>query len=213
MNKYIVHDVLEAYVKDEENSKEYFFGITTGSNVTKNVTQELLRGGIGNKTYGVLRSDDGMEFSITTGLHYKDIYEIQTGNVFEDASTATDLTIYEIEEASDGTITATEKTITAGEVLDFDVEKLPKNMHVQLHTIAFDKDTNEVVADLYYIFPKASPDGNLSEEFGAATNQTQEIRFTPLIPTGSTSYGKYIIIPREQTDPEETDPEEDDSGE
>ena len=56
----------------------------------------------------VFRSDDGMEFSITTGLHYKDIYEIQTGNVFK-MPLPTDLTIYEIEEASDGTITATEK--------------------------------------------------------------------------------------------------------
>lgn len=195
MKKYIVHDTLEAFVKDEENSKEYFFGLTTSANISKNLSQELLRGGIHNKVFGVLTSDDGMTFSITTGLHYKDIYEIQTGNKFEPSSS---ITIYDVKESEDGSITAEEETTLAGDVLDFNVDVLPKSLYVQLHTIAYDKDTNEIVADLYYVFPQAMPDGNLNEEFGAGSNQSQEINFTALVPTGSTSYGQYIIVPREQ---------------
>lgn len=190
MKKYIIHDTLEAYLKEGDN--EYFFGLTTGANISKTVTQDMLRAGIHNKVIGVLSVDDGMTFSITTGLHYRDVYELQTGQKFTENS---EVTIQEIAEEEDGSFVATASTMLTGDVLDFTASSLPKVVDAQLRTICYDKDTNEVVADLYYVFPKAQPDGNLNEDFSAGDNQTQEISFTALSDKDD-SYGKVIIIPR-----------------
>lgn len=195
MKKYIIHDTLEAYLK--EGDKEYFFGLTTGGNVSKAVTQEQLRAGIHNKVFAVLSVDDGMTFSVTTGLHYRDVYEIQTGQKFEPSTT---LTVQDVKELPDGTLEVAEKATLAGDVLEFKSSTLPKIADAQLRTIAYDKDTNEIVADIYYIFPKSQPDGNLNEDFSAGANQTQEINFTVLADEND-SYGKIMIIPREQPDP------------
>ena len=191
MKKYVIHDTLEAYIKDGDN--ERFFGLTTAGNISKSVSQEELKAGIHNKTFYVLSVDEGMKFSVTLGLHYQDVYEIQTGQKFE---AKTDIKIHKIVEASDGTITATEETAQAGEILDFKAGSFPKMAHVQLKTIAYDVETAEIAADIYYIFPKSQADGNLNEEFGAGANKTTEINFTALVAPGSESYGQMIIIPR-----------------
>ena len=191
MKKYVIHDTLEAYIK--EGTNERFFGLTTGANISKSITQEELKAGIHNKTFYVLSVDDGMKFSVTTGLHYQDVYEIQTGQKFEAKS---DIITHKIVEASDGTITATEETAQAGEILEFVAGSFPKNAHVQLRTIAYDVATSKVAADVYYIFPQAMADGNLNEDFGAGANKTQEINFTAMVPVGKESYGQMIIIPR-----------------
>ena len=194
MKKYIIHDTLEAYIK--EGDKEYFFGLTTGGNISRAVTQEQLRAGIHNKIFAVLSVDDGMTFSVTTGLHYRDVYELQTGQKFEPS---TELTVHEVKELPDGTLEVNEKTTLAGDVLEFKSSSLPRIVDAQLKTIAYDKDTNKVVADIYYVFPKSQPDGNLNEDFNAGTNQTQEINFTVLADEND-SYGKIMIIPRDQSD-------------
>lgn len=81
-------------------------------------------------------------------------------------------------------------------VLDLNVEEFPKPHKVQLHTIAYDPDTEEVVADLYWIFDKARPDGNLSAAYSAGENQSDTITFNCEVPTGSKSYGKYVVVPK-----------------
>lgn len=197
MAKYIIHDTLEAYLV--ENDNEYFFGLTTAGSVNKAVSQELLRAGIHNKVFGVLSVDDGMTVSITTGLHYKDVYELQTGSKFKENAS---VKVHKITEEADGTFTATETEELVGDVLEFKAGRLPKTVKAQLRTIAYDKDTNEVVADLYYVFPKLLPDGNLNEEFTAGANQTQVINFSAMADKDD-SYGKLIIIPREEEEEEE----------
>lgn len=192
MKKYVIHDTLEAYIKEGE--VERFFGLTTAANISKTITQEELKAGIHNKTFFVLSVDDGMKFSVTTGLHYQDVYEIQTGQKFNPKE---DITIHKISEDAEGVMTAEELTTQAGEVLEFTAGSFPKNSYVQLKTIAYDVQTAKVCADIYYIFPKAIADGNLSEDFGAATNKTQEMTFTAMVPEGKESYGQMIIIPRE----------------
>lgn len=188
--RYIVHDTLEAYLVGGE--KAYFFGWTTDGNVTRSITQEEIKGGIYNKTIAVLQTNDGMNFSVTTAIHHEEIMEIQMGSEFEDKET----TIQKVTQERDGTFTATEETVT-GTVMDLKADKLPRNYKVQLRTIAYDPDTNEEVADIYWIFDKATPDGNLNEVFSAGTNKTQEISFIAQTPIGSDSYGQYVIVPRE----------------
>lgn len=81
-------------------------------------------------------------------------------------------------------------------VLDLNAESFPVNQEVVLHTIAYDPETNEVVADVYYEFPKALPDGNYKEAAKAGTNNEIAVAFTAQLPMGSKSYGKYIVVDR-----------------
>lgn len=187
---YLLKDTLEVFAKNED--KHYFFGLTTEGSVRKNVSQELIRAGLNSKVVGVLQVDDGMEVSVTTGLYYKDLFELQTGTEFKDV---TELEVQKVVEDEDGTITVTPDQVT-GEVLELEAGAFGKNVELQLHTIAVDPETNEVVCDIYWIFPNCTPDGNLEQVFGMGTNNVQTINFTPKVPRGETSYGQYIIVPR-----------------
>lgn len=189
--RYIIHDTLEAFLEDLDTGKTYFFGLTTSANINKSVAQEPIRAGLHNKIVGMIQSDEGLTFGVTVGVHYDDIYEIQMGNTFAEGTA----TIQKVTESADGTFTATEEEVT-GDILDLDADKLPKNYKVQLHGIAYDPETNVVVADIYWIFDKALPDGNLEETFEAGTNKTSEVNFTAQVPRGSSSYGKYVVVPR-----------------
>jgi len=111
-----------------------------------------------------------------------------------------------------GTIAVKEVTITGGvegakytilygesvtgDVLDLRTDKFPNNYYTELHTIAYDADSNAVVADIYWVFDKALPDGALSAKLAAGTNATDEINFTAQLPANTKSYGKYIVVPR-----------------
>lgn len=189
--RYIIHDTLEAFLQDLDSNKNYFFGLTTTANVNKSVTQEPIRAGLHNKIVGMIQSDDGITFGVTVGMHYDDVYEIQLGNTFAEGMA----TIQKVTESADGTFTVTEEEVN-GNILDLDADKLPKNYKVQLHGIAYDPETNVIVADIYWIFNKALPNGNLEETFEAGTNKTTEITFTAQVPTGSSSYGQYVVVPR-----------------
>lgn len=191
MEKFVIHDTLEVFLKEGE--KERFFGLTTGGNISKSISQEELKAGIHNKTFYILSVDDSMTVTVTTGLHYQDVYEIQTGQKFEEKS---DITIHKITESPEGVISATEEKTQVGKVLEFKAGSFPKNAHIQLRTIAYDIKTAKVAADVYYIFPKVQADGNLNEDFNAGSNKTQEITFKAMVPEGKDSYGQMIIIPR-----------------
>lgn len=191
--RYIVHDTMEAFLRDLDTDEVFFFGWTTDANVTRSISQEEIKAGIYNKTVAVLQTDDGMEFSITTGVHYEDVMQIQLGSDFKPL---TEVTVQEIEEEKDGTFKATEKKVT-GDVMDLAAKALPKSYEVQLRSIAYDPDTNAEVADIYWLFHNAQPDGNLNESFSAGSNKTQEITFQAKTPQGEDTYGKYVVVPRE----------------
>lgn len=192
MKAYLVHDVLEAFLRVDDDL--YFFGLTTGANINKSVDQELIRAGIGNKVVAVVSTNNAMDFTITTGLHYHEVYEIQSGQKFQNSS---EISISDVTVGEDGTITETPKTVT-GDVLDFKADSFPKAHHVQLRTIVYDPDTNEVVGDLFYIFKKGLPSGALAEAFQAG-NKTSEIAFTALVDEDG-NYGQCIFVPRDQTE-------------
>lgn len=188
MKHFLIHDTLEAFLKSGDDL--YFFGMTTNGNINKAVNQEKIRAGIGNKVAAVLSTDNEMDFSITTGLHYHEIYEIQSGQKFAESA---EIEINDVTVGADGTITATPKTVT-GDVLEFKADSFPKNHFVQLKTIVYDPDTNEIVADLFFVFEKALPDGALAEAFSSA-NKTSEINFSTMVDSDG-NYGKCIVVPR-----------------
>lgn len=87
-----------------------------------------------------------------------------------------------------------QETEANADVLDLDAEKFPENVHIQLRTIAYKPDTEEVVADIYWDFPKCSPDGALDLAMAKGTNSQTPLTFDILNNSGS--YGKYVVVPR-----------------
>lgn len=192
MKQYLVQDVLEAYI-ESTNGKNYFYGLTTEASITRNMTQELIKAGIGSKVVGTLNQSDGYTVAITTGLYYEDTVELQIGEEFK---AVTDVEIQKVAEAEDGTITATPETV-AGNAIELESTAIPKNAKLQLRTIAYDPETQEVVAEIFWIFDKVSPAGEFTQTFGMGQNNVQEVTFNALVPKGKTSYGRYVIVPKD----------------
>ena len=191
MKTYIVKDTMEAFL-ESTNGETYFLGLLTEASVTRNISQESIKAGINSKVIGVVQNDDGMEVSVTTGIYYKNFMEIPTGSKFANSAA---LAVQDVTVDAEGLVTATEKTVT-GDFLELTAGAFAKNCKLQLKTIAYDPDTNEVVADIYWIFPKATPSSNFEQAFGMGVNNVQTIGFTPQVDKATDSYGQYIIAPR-----------------
>ena len=86
-------------------------------------------------------------------------------------------------------------TALAGTSIAFDSELFPKSYFIEFHTICFNTD-GAIIADAYYVFNKAIPDGNMKGGFDGGKNSGDDIKFTALTPFNSTEIGKYILIPR-----------------
>lgn len=80
------------------------------------------------------------------------------------------------------------------DTLDFDSGTFPKNVHLQLHTIAYEPKTENVTHDIYINFPIASPDGALDMTLTKGTNTQTPITFDILDNAGS--YGTYTVVER-----------------
>jgi hypothetical protein len=83
-----------------------------------------------------------------------------------------------------------------GDILSLDSKAFPKNYYVEMHTIGYNVETNEVACDVYWIFNKALPDGGLQAAYEAAKGNGNDIKFTAQLNIGSNEYGKYIVVPR-----------------
>lgn len=81
------------------------------------------------------------------------------------------------------------------DVLDLKQDAFPQGQYVQLHSIAYDKKKNTVIADIYWTFPEALPDGSINGQYEAGKNNGDTIKFKALADDLG-SYGKYCIIPR-----------------
>ncbi len=185
---YLLKDTMEVFAKDIEG-KTYFFGLTTEGAVRRSISQDLIRAGLKSKVVGVLSTDETWGVDVTTGLHYKELMEIQLGSDFESGTK----TIQEV--SSEGVVSSKEVT---GDIIDLEPDRFGKTLEdVQLHTIAYDPDTNVIVADVYWNFFSVFPDGNFEQVLGAGANNIQTITLTPTVAKGKTNYGYYAIVPRE----------------
>jgi len=81
-----------------------------------------------------------------------------------------------------------------GTAIEFNATKFPSSYYVEMHTIAY-KD-NIVIADIYYLFKKATPDGNVTGTFEGNKNTGDTMKFTALAPDNSDVIAQYLVIPR-----------------
>lgn len=88
------------------------------------------------------------------------------------------------------------ETSVEAEVLPLDSTKFPKNYKVELHTIAYNPDTEEVVGDIYWKFDKCLPSGEINAGYEGAKSNGDSMKFTALTPKHRTQYGQYIYIKR-----------------
>lgn len=84
---------------------------------------------------------------------------------------------------------------SATDYLKFDSTKFPSNVHLQLHTIAYNVDTDVKIADLYWDFPVASPDGNIDSGLNKGENTGNSVKFDIIKPFGVDTYGIFAVVP------------------
>lgn len=199
---YLVRDVLEAYIEDI-NGNEYFFGLTTNSNVSRASTKTLIKGGIGAPVVATLSVDDGYEITVDSALYTNELLELRLGGTFDPRN----VTIVEASVDESGTTVAEPKEVK-GHVIDLDFGMFPTAVKLQLHTVAYDRNTNKIVADIYWNFLKAIPDANFEQAFNMDENNTQQVVFSAMKADGVDKYGEYIVVPRDQESIEVVEEEE-----
>ena len=192
MNNYLLRDVAEVYLKSIDGD-EYFLGLTTNTSVAKQATKTLIKAGIGARVVATMSVEEGYEISVETGLYSNELLQIQLGDTF----TAKEFSVVDAGVDETGKTTAIEKTVK-GQVIELAYGQFPTNMEMQLRTVAYDRKTNVIVADVYWIFDKVQPDANFSQAFNMDVNNIQTVVFNAISEDGSTAYGKYAVVPRDQ---------------
>lgn len=85
-----------------------------------------------------------------------------------------------------------------GKRISIDATKYSQKYRCEMRTIAYDVDTAEVIADIYFIFPEVLPSGEWEISLENGTVYTPEISFDALNPIGSDEIGEILIVPRNQ---------------
>ncbi len=88
-----------------------------------------------------------------------------------------------------------QETEAITDYLEFDSTKFPSNVHLQMHTIAYNVDTDTKIADLYWDFPVASPDGNIDSGLSKGENTGTSVKFDIMKPFGVDTYGIFAVVP------------------
>ena len=192
MNNYLLRDVAEVYLKSIDGD-EYFLGLTTNTSVAKQATKTLIKAGIGAKVVATMSVEEGYEITVETGLYSNELLQIQLGDTF----TIKEFSVVDAGVDETGKTVAEAKTVK-GQVIELAYGQFPTNMEMQLRTVAYDRKTNDIVADVYWIFDKVQPDTNFSQAFNMDVNNIQTVVFNAIAEDGSTAYGKYAVVPRDQ---------------
>lgn len=197
MKVYLIHDTMEVYYNPNNKCiAPYFLGLTTSANVSRETTVEKIRAGLHNQVIAVMETDEGMEITVETGAYYADAMELKFGRPARDGKTK----VRKIEPQEDGTF-KDELVEVEGSILELEAGAFAKNGELQLNTVVYDSEnSDQIVADLYWIFPNAKPSSDFDQAYGMAENATQEISFTPQVLRDQKIYGYYVIVPRELDD-------------
>lgn len=98
---------------------------------------------------------------------------------------------------ADGTIlTAVFDQTLTGDITDLDAASFPKSFKIYSHTIGYNPDTNAIALDLYLQLNVGVPTGDFTASFEAGKESLLPIIFQLLVPQNSTSFGKWISVPR-----------------
>lgn len=81
-----------------------------------------------------------------------------------------------------------------GTSIEFDSEKFAHNYYIELHSIAYDTNS-EICANIFFIFNKCVPDGNMKGGFDGGKNTGDDMKFTALTESNSSSIGRLVVIP------------------
>jgi|GEM_PF-4368686 len=84
---------------------------------------------------------------------------------------------------------------TTANTLNLDATKFGQNFALEFHTIGHSV-TNQVVADYYFQFANAQPQGNFAITLQNGKAKAPELTFTALTAPGSNSFGTFVEVPR-----------------
>lgn len=83
-----------------------------------------------------------------------------------------------------------------GETVVIDSSKFSRNYKVVYRTIVYSVETDSVVADLYFIFPNASPSGEFDMSLENGEAYTPELNFSVKSEKNSSELGRIVQVPR-----------------
>lgn len=156
---------------------------------------------IKNETTTIVEYEQGLvvadgEVKLSDETYNGDV-KVKVGRKAIDATATEGVVAFSSEEIKDGdeVDVAYHKDIE-GETVVIDSSKFSRNYKVVYRTIVYSVETDTVVADLYFVFPNASPSSafEMSLENGAA--YTPELNFSVKSEKNSSELGRIVQVPR-----------------
>jgi len=86
MAKTIISDTADVVFKRRRDGKVIFSGEAQLASITQSISEEKLKGGIGNRTIAVLKSDKEVELQVRNAVFDSDWLEMSNGVSFEDGT-------------------------------------------------------------------------------------------------------------------------------
>lgn len=85
-----------------------------------------------------------------------------------------------------------------GQTVIMDATQFSNNFRVVYKTIVYSTETNEVVADLYFVFPNASPSDEFEISLENGEAYTPELEFDAMSESNSDELGRIVQVPRKK---------------
>lgn len=83
-----------------------------------------------------------------------------------------------------------------GNVINFDIKNFSEAYYLELNTIEYTVLQNKIINDLYFIFYKALPSGNIEINFENGSLISNNIKFNILTMPGTNEIGKFVEVSR-----------------
>lgn len=241
--KTLINDTADVVFTRKSDGKKIFTAEAQLASISQAITEEKLKGGIGNKTVALLRSDKEITLQVRNALFDLGWLSMTQGVAVEENGQATinfkedDLVVTDNLGTLEVTITGTPSDTTAqiinskgeveeaaitgskvtvpvghavagekvavsylkevtGNLVSFDSKRFSENYAVEYHTIEYNPETNEVVADLYIQFDNTVPSGSFDLSFENGSAISPELSFEALASATGSEIGRMIEVPR-----------------
>lgn len=242
MAKVVIQDTAEVLLTSLVDGKVVLNAENQLSGISGTITEEDLRGGIGNKKLFKIRSDKSVALTMRSAVADIEYWAMTQGVSVEQNGKATvtksaKVTVIENmgtlevkipnttvttaklndKDGSQEVVAVTTGTIlvpsgsdleegdttfafwteeVTGQAISIDATKFSTKYRAELRTIAYDVDTAEIVADVYFVFPEVLPSGEWEINLENGSVYTPEISFDALNPIGDDEIGRIIFVPR-----------------
>lgn len=241
--KTLINDTADVVFTRKSDGKKIFTAEAQLASISQAITEEKLKGGIGNKTVALLRSDkeitlqvrnalfDLAWLSMTQGVAVDESGQAKVNFKEEDLTVADNAGTLEVTltgtpsdttaqiinskgEVAEATITgstvivpvghalAGEKVVVSylkdvtGNLVSFDSKRFSENYAVEYHTIEYNPENNQIVADLYIQFDNTVPSGSFDLSFENGSAISPELSFEALASATGSEIGRMIEVPR-----------------